>query len=81
MALLLPHLRNEQEDLYMMELLLTLKVNVQPWEVALPQEEFPALTTEVSTGSSQGWGLYSSVYSSLNALNFSKSWFFPPGRG
>lgn len=79
MALLLPHLRNEQEDLYLMGLLLKLKVNVQPWEVVLPWQEFPALTTEQYWLLS--WALYSSIYSSLNDLNFLKSWFFLLGRG
>lgn len=51
MVLLLPHLRTEQEGLYLMELLLTLKVNVQPWAVTLRWQEFPALTTEASAGS------------------------------
>lgn len=34
----------KQEDLHLMELLLTLKVNVQPRTVA-----FPSLTTEITT--------------------------------
>lgn len=76
-----PHLRNKQENLCLIEWLLTLKVNVQPWEMTLPSQEL----SEARAGSSLlGLGIYSfACYSSWNTLNFSKSWFgfFPLGRG
>lgn len=55
MIFLLPHLRNEKDDLYLTKLLLTLKVNVQSWEVALPWQKFPALIIEAIAGSSLDW--------------------------
>lgn len=77
----LPHLRNKQENLCLIEWLVTLKVNVQPWEMTLPSQEL----SEARAGSSLlGLGIYSfTCYSSWNTLNFSKSWFgfFPLGRG
>lgn len=48
----LPHLRNKQENLCLIEWLLTLKVNVQPWKMTLPSQEL----SEARAGSSpRGW--------------------------
>lgn len=75
------HILGMSGKICVMELLLTLKVNVQHQEVALPWQGFASLTTEASSGSSRGWAFIAVCYSSLNTLNFSKAGFFPLGSG